>query len=415
MGTTNFILILSAEVIALCLFVIAVLLLKNRKLQRLMGKLQKRMEELLSQVRTTKQPAQPPPPPPPPPPISYSERLDGQLELTKDYHYNLGTRQDIALDLDPDAPLPRRTAALRYAFLIAEKEASADEAAINWDFLATRYQQILAFNEDYSPEDNSHLTADLEQVREDLVQAKKRINNLERFKSLYFDLEEKWDKCKTQANETYTELKSFAEKSEQKEDLEKLLESYHNSYEGLGELIIQGTNEGLNADLNNPDAHLTELRRLRTVAADQHKIISELQEKLSTSNSLEEKTEIVQGLQTELQKQARFLQESETCIQLMEDELANANQEIETLRSRAMQAAQLKQVVKELQSSADTREQIVDSLKQENRRLAKKIKLTQEAPPEDNQEVRGLRKELSSMQSKYNDLEEKFLNLKLKG
>jgi chromosome segregation ATPase len=411
MGTTSFFLIIALETLALCLFVLAVLAVKNRKLRRLVAKLQGRLHDVALQYKKTRQI---PPPAPAPALESYNDKLDSQIELTRDYHYSLGTRQDIALDLDPDAPLPRRTAAIRHAFLIAEKEATANSDEANWDFLASRYRQILAFYDDYESDLNTAPTEEAAQLKEELTQAKRRINNLERFKGMYIELEERWDRCKDKANEHYIELKNIAEQSGQKESFQNLLDKYQASYADLGALIEQGFQESINSISEHPEEHLQEIRRLRGVAADQHKIITELQGQLASSGNSEEKTKVVAGLQTELQKQARFLQESETCIQLMEDELANNKQEMRLLAERLTQLPKLKNELKELNTTVTLHEQVIDSLKQENRRLAKKLKLTQEAPPEDNQEAKTLRKELNTLQAKYNDLEEKFLNLKLK-
>lgn len=410
MGTTGFILIIVLEGLALCLFLLAVLVVKNRKLRKLIAKLQTRLHDTAAQYKKSRQA------PSAPAPIaeSYNDKLDAQIELTRDYHYSLGTRQDIALDLDPDAPLPRRTAAIRHAFLIAEKEATASPDETKWDFLANRYRQILAFHEDYEPQAVPGQEEDISQLNEELNQAKRRINNLERFKSMYIELEERWDRCKDKANEHYIELKNIAEQSGQKETFENLLEKYQASYTDLGALIEQGFQDSIRTISENPEEHLQEIRRLRGMAADQHKIITELQGQLASSGNSEEKTKVVTNLQTELQKQARFLQESETCIKLMEDELANNKQEMRLLVDRLTQMPKLKNDLKDLETTVSMHEQVIDSLKQENRRLAKKLKLAQEAPPEDNQEVKTLRKELNTLQAKYNDLEEKFLNLKLK-
>lgn len=411
MGTTSFILIIVLEALALCLFLLAILVVKNRKLRKLIAKLQNRLHDVALQYKKTRQQ---PPPPPTPAIETYNDKLNTQIEATRDYHYSLGTRQDIALDLDPDAPLPRRTAAIRHAFLIAEKEATANSDKTNWDFLASRYRQILAFHEDYEPTPDAGKEEEVNQLKDELNQAKRRINNLERFKGMYIELEERWDRCKDKANEHYIELKNIAEQSGQKESFENLLDKYQASYADLGAIIERGFQDSVSTMGENPEEHLQEIRRLRGVAADQHKIITELQGQLASAGNSEEKTKIVAGLQNELQKQARFLQESETCIKLMEDELANNKQEMRLLAERLAQLPRLKNQLKELETTVSMHEQVVDSLKQENRRLAKKLKLTQEAPPEDNQEAKTLRKELTNLQAKYNDLEEKFLNLKLK-
>lgn len=413
MGSENFILICSIEVIAVLLFIIAILFMKNKKLQRLMNKLQTKMGAMKEKLKSAKKPAEAIPEPTQPQ-ESYRDKLTQQLGITKEHHYDLGSRQDISLDLDPDSPLTRRTAALRHAFLIAEKEASSDATdEINWDLLATRYQQLLSYNEDYaSTDDNDTSQEQLEQ----LEQAQKRIKNLERFKDMYFELEEKWSKCKNEADNHYTELKTIAANSDQQDNFNKVLDTYQATYQDIDSLIENGVStvdEALVASTTG-DTQSHELSRLRSVAADQHLIITDLQSQLSNASNAEEQLQIMGTMQEELQKQTRFLQESETCIQLMDNELTTANRELEQLRSKLKDIPQLKAALKELKDTSGSHQQITDSLKQENRRLAKKLKLALEAPKEDNQDTRQLRKELSALQANYNDLEERFLDLKLK-
>ncbi|HRH76880.1 MAG TPA: hypothetical protein PK129_05980, partial [Cellvibrionaceae bacterium] len=158
-----------------------------------------------------------------------------------------------------------------------------------------------------------------------------------------------------------------------------------------------------------------EIIRLRNVTVDQHRTINELQEKLSRATNEEQRANVIKDLQTELQKQSRYMQESETCIKLMEEELRNANKEIEQLRVRAAQVGQFRTRLKELQSAEEANQHIIQSLKQDNRRLNQKIKTISEAAPEDNNETRALRRELTTFKAKYAELEERYLDLKLKG
>ncbi|HMW70733.1 MAG TPA: hypothetical protein PKD17_02875, partial [Cellvibrionaceae bacterium] len=71
--------------------------------------------------------------------------------------------------------------------------------------------------------------------------------------------------------------------------------------------------------------------------------------------------------------------------------------------------------LKELQSAEEANQHIIQSLKQDNRRLNQKIKTINEAAPEDNNETRALRRELTTFKAKYAELEERYLDLKLKG
>lgn len=404
--------------IAVCLFVVVLLWLKCRKLK-------KQIKNLMARLAKAPPPAhspaieQPQDVFPEEPDAGYEAQVDEQLGRTWDYHQEQNPPQDIALDLDPDVPSQRRTAALRYAFLVAEKEAvAADPHQVNWALLEARYQQLLDFHNDYpaaSPlEAASTLQEEVEQLHAELSQAKKRIDNLERFKTLYFELEEAWGQCRSQADVHYEELRTFAETSQEGKTLERLLDNYQQSYSEVNNLIQQGGPAAADSPAE-PTSQLKEIQRLRSVAADQHRIIQQLQGKLSSTSSSEEKTILVNQLQGALQKQARFLQESETCVRLMEDELANANRQIEQLRERAAEASELKMSIRELRGTTETKTQIADSLKAQNRKLMLRLKKAlKEASTADDSEAVALRAELSALQTKHVELEEKFLNLKMK-
>ena len=414
MGSTTFILVCAAEVIAVLLFIIGVLLIKNRKLRQLLAKLKDKTRELKNKVRELS--SQPPAPLTPVEPAeSYRDKLTQQLDITLSYHYDQGSRQDIALDLDPDAPVPRRTAALRNAFLIAEKEATSDATdKVNWDFLAARYQQLLDFNRDYPPEESELTPEAMLALTEELEQYKKRIKNLERFKTMYFELEERWNHCQEEASTHYSELKTLAAKTEKHDDFDAALERYQASYREIGALISDATDSAATvAQSTSPGEQTEEIARLKAVAADQHRIINKLQSELESSATQEEQITVITNMQSELKKQSRFLQESETCVQLMDNELTSANQELESLRSKLRELPSLRAALKDLEASAGTQEQIAASLKHENKRLSKKLKLALESPGAENQETITLRKELAALQANYNDLEERFLDLKM--
>lgn len=407
MGTEHFIVILAAEALLACIFVIGLVLLKYRRLQKLIAQLRARLHTLSERQRENLAK--------PPPQIPYGERLDEQIGATVDYHRSLGSSRDIALDLAHAPPSNRRTAALRHAFLLAEKEATANNDDTNWTALTDRYEQLLPLRRARAPEQatGAQLQEDLDQVESELQQARKRIANLERFKTMYLELEERWERCKVKANGHYSALQSMALKTGQSDGFNDLLEQYHSSYQDV-DTVPQDDQASSDTAGGAPSDQLHELHRLRSMTADQHRIISELQDRLTASSVVEEKAVIVNSLQNELSKQARFLRESETCIQLMEDELANANRQLVQLRERANQTAPLITEIKSLRETGETKDQIIGSLQQEIRRLSKELKNAEQSPPDDKQEVRGLRKELSALQSNYNDLEEKFLSLKLK-
>lgn len=137
--------------LALALLVLCLLLLWHaRRQSRAIAALE---AEVVSQRRAAAaRPIETPPPPaaPPPPAPAYDDLIDEQLSATRNYHVTLGAEHDIALDIAPEAPLPRQALALRNAMLIAEKEAwvAGDGKAVSWDLLIDKLSRIIEFYRD---------------------------------------------------------------------------------------------------------------------------------------------------------------------------------------------------------------------------------------------------------------------------
>lgn len=131
-------------------------------------------------------------------------------------------------------------------------------------------------------------------------------------------------------------------------------------------------------------------------------------------SSDEERAEVVEELQVELNRQIRFAQESETCIQLMEDELQNANKEIEQLTSKLGKVGELKMELIETRAQNEQMRDQLFKLKTDNRKLRQKADEMAKRPAEKSgEDSTALKKELADLQAMYADLEEKFLDLKL--
>lgn len=415
MQAANIYLIAAAEIAALLLFVCIFLIVQNRSLKGVVQKLQQRMEQLVQDLKfaratkkaeNAKEAA----------PSSYKSLLNQQLEFVRAHHAKLEADRDIMLDIDPETPAPRRVAALRYALLLAEKEATSGrkDNKADWTLLQRRYEQMFKYNSDYAAEasTNSGNDEQLDALHQELITAKKRINNLERFKALYFDLEEKWSSVRDNAKTHYHEISKLTENSDNSEAIETALHAYRKNYSELGSLIEAGID---NHEITSSKAEgsTSEIDHLRAVTADQHRIITELERKLQSATTKEEREIVVNELQGQIQKQIRFVQESETCIQLLEDELTNANKELDQLRSRLNALPKLKTHLIELRNQNDDYELHIAAIKSENRRLMTKVQNIESAPPSDSNEVRRLKKEVSELETRYAALEEKFLDLKL--
>ena len=413
---------------AVCMF----LVFKNRILKRLIERLKKRLKELMDKLKNALEKNKTEPETPtleetittPGDEKTYVEWIEDQINNTLTFHKQLGSTQNIIQDIAPNSALPNRTAALRSAMLLAEKETftQTTDQQPDWEVLQQSYQYI--FNrqkeqgDDDDDDDNKVINkAKNDALKDELTNARKRIDNLEKFKQLYFELEEKWQDCKSEAQEHFAQLSQMADSADDTPAFEESLKRYHESYNTISPLIESGLNDALASPLQEDTSakfdRIAEIQRLKQVAIEQHQLIRELQQKLHATNTNEETASIVHNLEDQLTKQERFLNEAETCVQLMEDELHVANTELHSLRPKIAGLLNIKAELLQTRKEKDEFEFKLSALDTENRKLRKKVEASNGSSKDDAIESIKLRKTLTMMESKYNDLEEKFLDLKL--
>lgn len=419
--------------VAVCIF----LVLRNRILKRLIDHLKKRLKELMMSLKKAleKNTTEPEPLKTEPQDTTttlddkktYLEWLEDQIDNTITFHKQLESSQDITKDIAPNNDLPNRTAALRNAILLAERETftrTTDEEP-DWTILQRNYQHIFNSQKDTTHEDDDNKAIDKaknDAIKDELANARKRIDNLEKFKQLYFELEEKWQDCKNEAQEHFTKLSQMADSVDNTPAFEESLKRYHDAYNTISPLIESGLDDALTSplqeDISAKMDRSAEIQRLKQISVEQHQLIHELQQKLYETNTNEtsthEKSEsIVSALEEQLTKQERFLSEAETCVQLMEDELGVAHTELNSLRPKIAGLLHIKAELLQAEKERDEFEFKLNGLETENRKLRKKVQESSGSSKGDAIESIKLRKTLTMMESKYNDLEEKFLDLKL--
>lgn len=429
MNSSNMMLIVAAEIALLLLVICIFLVVQNRSLRQLIAQMKEKAQGLIKELKQAKldtqhlqQESSAQVEDNSHPQSSYLDFIEEQIELTRNHHSNLNSSQDIVLDIAPEAPLVHRTPALRHAMLLAEKNAIGliqNNESPDWEELGKRYETIFNFYEDFSEEAGDNNSGEAEAIKAELENAQKRVANLEKFKKLYFELEEKWEDSKKEAESHFEHLTSMTENLENGEAVHSALQKYHQSYNDFADILETG--------IDTPDILATntksnalgvaaEVKQLRAVAADQHRIIEGLQKQLMSASTDDERHNAVAGLQSELQKQMRFAKESETCIQLLEDELNSAHVEIDAMRSKLSKLPEIKSDYIDLRRQYDELEMKYHAGITENRKLQKKLQSSNNSQASDAAsaaEAARLRMELAEVAAKYNDLEEKFLDLKL--
>lgn len=441
MQVSNFVLFGVIEAYVVLVVVSIFLLMHSRGLKTLIFKLQKKLEELVKDLRKTRaahkalqaelDPVN-----------AYKKQISDQLLITRKYHESLDPGQDIALDLSPDTPIKRQTAAFRHALLIAEKEAlhTNDDEKPNWDTLEQRMTQLIQFYQGAgAPKDNTGnlaAVAQLDAMQAELDNSKKRIENLEKFKTLFFNMESQWQEAKSQAQEYYEQLSAMAGNMSDQGSYKDILERYNQVYDQVGSMIeFDGEGGDRSKDTAAIEAEmktrtstveivkkdnraLCELRELRSVAAEQHRVINELQRRLSQSTSAEEKNNLIAELNVQLQQQARFLQESEVCMQQLEGELSRSMQQVSDLESKLKAVGRdidhipnMKSVIQTLTEESKEMQNSLARLEQENEQLVAQVQQVGEIGG--TIQLEETKKELLALQTQHAELEERYLELRV--
>ena len=419
MQVSNVLIIVVAEIAIVLLIGIVFFALHARKLKSLVRRQQEKLLELLKALQQTPTAAPPVPAAPPVVAKNYKSYLNAELDATAAEFAIHSPEGDIAQELPLDSPLIQRILALRYAFLRSEELGTTEERGTPqyWNIFLQALEPLL-------------IKPFADNTNEELETAKKRIENLEKFKRLFFDMEKQLAAAQANAQNYYTQLSALSEGVHDRAAFNNVLENYHGVYDGIHHNITQV--------IHNPDSlmHKTinitrqdpraaeEIVKLRNVAADQHRVINDLQRKLIEATTNEQKELIIGELQQQLQRQMRFVQESETCIQLLEDELAKAHEEIslqeKTLDETHALSEENRQIKDALHSFTLESKDLINSIHElelENESL-KQINPTSYPTPKEsvgaNQaDISEMQSELNDLKKQYAELEEKYLDLKL--
>jgi len=421
MQVPNAILVVAAEINIVLLVGAVIFFIHSRKLKSLVARQQEKLLELLQAKKNIPAGMSSAPNLP----TDYKTYLNKELDATSERFSADSSGEDIALELPDRSPIFQRILALRYAFLRAEELGTTEKIGTPeyWSIFQQALSPLLSASQ--PGEENFELA-------EELTTAKKRIENLEKFKRLFFDMEKQWNSAQANAQDYYNQLLELSEGVNDRAAFNNVLENYHGVYDSIHQNIAQavqnqdsfGNHKTINITRQDPRA-AEEIMKLRNVAADQHRIINNLQRKLIEATTAEEKETVIHELQQQLQRQVRFVQESETCIQLLEDELAKAHEEI-TIKDKTLDETnslseenkQIKTTLhnftlesKDLLNSINDLEDENDSLKQNINQTAQIS--THAASKETVSDVNKTHAELSDLKKQYAELEEKYLDLKL--
>lgn len=422
MHVPNLILAVAIEIYLALLIAAVVMIAYSLKQKKLIRRQQEKLHELIETIKAANAPTK-----------SYKQLVNEQLELTQDRFNLVAPRGDITAKQPVDLPINQRIVALRHAFLRAEELGTTEVQGSEgyWNIFRQTLEPLLQ-----SPPNDTDFALDIgldspldAKSNDELEMYKKRVENLEKFKKLFFDLEKRWNDAQTNAQGYYNELYAMADGVADREQYELLLGQYNNSYNEISHYMhdtnaaISGRpieNKTINIIRQDPRA-AEEIMKLRNVAADQYRVISNLQRKLEEAVTAEEKDLVIKELEQQLQRQVRFVQESDTCVQLLEEELTKANEKIaeqEGMIENDHHLEEENQRIKEtLQSFTQESKELLgnlEELERENDQLKNDQEYTEAEPGAGPTDLKQIQNEFAELRRQYTELEEKYLELKFK-
>jgi len=414
------ILAVAIEIYVVLLIAAAVLIVYSLKQKKLIRRQQDKLHELVEAIKTTGSSASPTG-------RSYKQLVNEQVKLTQDRFALIAPRSDISDAQPAELPVNQRIVALRYAFLRAEELGTTEVPGSEgyWNVFRQTLEPLLQSATDSTFDVTNDSSVD-SSSSDELNMYKKRVANLEKFKQLFFDLEKRWNEAQANAQGYYNELYAMADGIEDREKYEMLLGQYGNTYNEIAHYMhdanaaITGRpaeNKMINIIRQDPRA-AEEIMKLRNVAADQYRVISDLQRKLDTAVTTEEKDTVIKELELQLQRQVRFVQESDTCVQLLEDELHKAHEQlaqqetmIESDHHLEEENQRIKETLQNFTQESKTMLGNLENLERENNQLKNDLEHT-DTDAGSSTNLQQIQNEFAELRKQYTDLEEKYLELK---
>ncbi|MET0378983.1 MAG: hypothetical protein ABW049_08320, partial [Spongiibacteraceae bacterium] len=260
----------------------------------------------------------------------------------------------------------------------------------------------------------------------------------EKFRALYFDVERKWREARAEAERYHQELSALGRSLGASEEFDALLQQYVQVYAGVDGLLEHGAPPATEEAAEQHQsvgriviANEEEIQRLRNMAVDQHKIILELKRKLVDADSLDAKDRLIEEMNAQLDRNQRFLKESDTCMQQLEADISHLMTENQTLKAAletGVKATAAPAVSADNSDEVDLLRGLVSSFTEQSRDMLGAIAVLEEdnrklmsqrpdKPDVDVDEVRArlaqTQQDLLKLQTQYLELEERYLELKL--
>ena len=254
--------------------------------------------------------------------------------------------------------------------------------------------------------------SDDDSLKAQLENANKRIENLEKFKQLYFDLQSKLSQSVADIESLNQQILELSEGSDNFDTIRQIIEKNKTHYIEMGQMIGMDKEQHHGSVANTMDysdaiinERKDEIKRLKSQISQQFEDIWKLQSRMNDGSAKPPKAE---ELSAGIETISRNLKDAEMCIETMDMEIQTLTSEITNLRNQLKEqsggsgagSAEQKQIVEE-------KEAMIARFSQESKELMSCITGLED----DNQLQSNRIKELEIQLTNNNEFKEKFVKL----
>ncbi len=274
------------------------------------------------------------------------------------------------------------------------------------DVIKKLKKKLLDNETEHSQEPITELLSDNDDnLNAQLEQASQRIANLEKFKQLYFDLQDRLTTSVEEIEQLNQQIEGLAEGSDNFADIMAISEQNKAQYINMGQMIGMDSashHDSVAEKMDYSDALINErkdeLKRLKHQVARQFEEIWGLQNRLTTtSDQSPNPDELSAGIET----MSHSLNDAQMCIETMDMEIQTLSSEITNLRNKLKQQGSAgsgsgNQSI-ELEKQVQEKDQLIARFIQENNEMKSCIIGLEESNSEQSNTINRLQDKLNQI------------------
>ncbi|MCU7938260.1 MAG: hypothetical protein KZQ64_10435 [gamma proteobacterium symbiont of Bathyaustriella thionipta] len=294
---------------------------------------------------------------------------------------------------------------------------NSNEAEVTWEKIKNELTPL--FNNYLQPilsQQNVSEAPAADDLHAQLESANKRINNLEKFKQLYFELQDKLSKSIVDIETLNQTISELSDGSEHYESIQIAIEKNKALYLEMGQMIgmdKERHHENVANTMDYSEAIINErkdeIKRLKSQIAQQFEDIWSLQSRLGNSEGEPTPEALSAGIETI----SRNLKDAEMCIETMDMEIQTLTSEISNLKNQLKEQGSTDNAAasSEHKQAIEAKEQMIARFAQESKELMSCITGLEDGNLEQSNRIKELEEKYAKLEAEYSTMEGKYLDV----